>query len=238
LGPDHLDVASGRETLADLYCIERRYSDAERLLNIALATREKVSGPESIDVCLSLSYLAAVNDLRRCRALPQAVPRHPGEGAGRGPCHRRTEPTGACRLYRKLGRDGEAPPLYNRAIAVLGYNHPEAILAAISAGDYARAAHALGQGSVGAGISDAVVQQIRRTFFGQVTDLRRTGYRYTDQMGINSRASSFQTTTELLLVGEAAHGSGLWQPFLATMLPEGRERKLQANILLGLAWKQ
>jgi hypothetical protein len=59
-----MDVASGRKTLADLYRIVRRYSDAEQLLNIALATREKVSGPESIDVCLSLSYLAALNETR------------------------------------------------------------------------------------------------------------------------------------------------------------------------------
>jgi Tetratricopeptide repeat len=49
------------------------------------------------------------------------------------------------RLYRKLGRD-EAIPLYNRAIDVLGYNHPEAILAAIGSGNYAGAARALGLG--------------------------------------------------------------------------------------------
>jgi tetratricopeptide (TPR) repeat protein len=241
LGPDHLDVASARETLADLYRIQHRYGEAEQLLNIALATREKVSGPESIDVCLSLSYLAAVNETR-------------GAFAGAEPFRRRCldireRALGAdhvivgqslhelARLYRKLGRDAEATPLYNRATAVLGYNHPEAILAAIGAGDYARAAHALGLGNPGAGVSDAAVQQIRRTFFGQVTDLRWIGYRYTDQMGINSRVGS-QTTTELLLVGEAVHGNGLWQPFLTTMLPEGGEWRLRANILTGLAWKQ
>jgi tetratricopeptide (TPR) repeat protein len=242
LGPDHPDVVSGRETLADLYRIERRYSDAEQLLSVALATREKVSGPESIDVCLSLSYLAAVNETRGAYASAEPYRRR---------ClDIREKALGAdhvivgqslhelARLYRKLGRNEEATPLYNRAIAVLGYSHPEAILATISAGDYARAAHALGLGSAGAGASDAVVKQIRRTFFGQVTDLRWIGYRYTDETGTNSRAGSLRTTTDLLLVGEAVHGNGLWQPFVTTMLPERGEWKLRANIPIGLAWKQ
>jgi hypothetical protein len=37
------------------------------------------------------------------------------------------------------------------------------------------------------------------------------GYRYTDQVGNNSRAGS-PRTTEVLLVGEPVHGNGLWHP--------------------------
>jgi hypothetical protein len=96
----------------------------------------------------------------------------------------------------------------------------------------------LGLGGPGVGNLDAVVQEIRRTFFGRVTDLRWTSYRYTDQTGINSRVGSHRTTTDLLVVGEAVHGNGLWQPIAAGMLPEGGEWKLRSNVLLGLAWKQ
>jgi hypothetical protein len=239
LGPD--SVATDRETLADIYRIQGRYGDAEQLLNLALATREKISGPESVDACLSLSYLAAVYETqgryadaeffrKRCLDIREKAlgPNHVIVGQS---LHE------LARLYRKLGR-AEATSFYNRAVAISGPNHPEAILAAIAAGEYEKAARALGLGGPGVGNSDAVVQQIRRTFFGQVTDLRWTGYRYTDQTGINSRVGSFPTTTDLLLVGEAVHGNRLWQPFVAGMLPEGGEWKLRSNVLLGLAWKQ
>jgi tetratricopeptide (TPR) repeat protein len=240
LGPDHLDVATSRETLANIYRIEHRYSDAEQLLSVALATREKVSGSENLGVCLSLYQLAALHETqndyvgaepyrRRCLDIREKALGADHVIVGQS-LHE------LARLYRKLGRD-DAGPLYSRATAILGPNHPEAILAAIGAGEYENAAHALGVGGSGAGISDAAVQQIRRTFFGQVTDLRWTGYSYTDQMGTGSNVGS-RVTTQLQLIGEAVHGNGLWQPFLAIMLPEGGEWKVRSINLLGLAWKQ
>jgi tetratricopeptide (TPR) repeat protein len=241
LGPNHPAVVSNRETLADIYRIQGRYDDAEQLLNLALAAREKVSGPEGVDVCLSLSYVAAVYETRdryaeaepfrkRCLDIREKSLGNNHVIVGQS-LHE------LARLYRKLGR-AEATSFYNRAVAISGRNHPEAILSAIAGGEYEKAALALGLGGPGAGNSDAVLQQIRRTFFGQVTDLRWTGYRYTDQTGVKSSGGPYRTTTDLLLVGEAVHGNGLWQPFAAGMLPEGGEWKLRSNVLLGLAWKQ
>lgn len=241
LGSDHPAVATARVTLADIYRIQGRYGDAEQLLNLALATGEKVSGPEGVGLCLSLSSLAAVYETqgrytdaepfrKRCLDIREKAlgPNHVIVGQS---LHE------LARIYRKLGR-AEATSFYSRAVAISGPNHPEAILTAIAAGEYEKAARALGLGGPGIGNSDPVVQQVRRTFFGQVTDLRWTGYQYTDQMGINSHVGSSRTTTDLLLVGEAVHGNGLWQPFVAGMLPEGGEWKLRSNVLLGLAWKQ
>jgi tetratricopeptide (TPR) repeat protein len=150
LGPEHPAVATDKETLADLYRIQSRYSDAKQLLDLALATREKVSGPENVDLCLSLSYLAALYETqgnyadaepyrRRCLAIREKALGSDHVIVGQS-LHE------LARLDRKLGRD-EAIPLYDRAMAVLGPNHPEAILAAIAAGEYGKAAHGLGQGS-------------------------------------------------------------------------------------------
>jgi tetratricopeptide (TPR) repeat protein len=242
LGPDHLDVAAGREILAKLYRIRGRYSDAEQLLNSALAIREKISGPENAAVCQSLYHLAALYETqgryadaepyrRRCLDIRENAlgADHPVVGQS---LHE------LARLYRKQGR-AEATPLYSRATAVLGSNHPEAILAAINAGEYRKAARALGLGGPEVGNSETLAQQrVRQTFFGQVTDLRWTGYSHTDRTGFSSRGGQFRATTELQIEGEAVHGNGLWQPFSVTMLPEGSEWKLRSIALLGLAWKQ
>jgi tetratricopeptide (TPR) repeat protein len=231
LGPDHLGVAGSKEMLARLYRIQQRYADAEQLLKGALATREKVVGLEGVGVCQSLGQLAVLHETRgvyadaepyrtRCLAiLEKAVGRdRPDVGQS---LHE------LARLYRKLGR-AEATPTYSRAMAVLGPNHPEAILAAINAGEYEKAARALGLGGLEGLNSEGLAQRVRRTFFGQVTDLRWTGYRF----------SSSSSAASLEIEGEATHGNALWQPFAVQMVPEGSGWKLRAISILGLAWKQ
>jgi tetratricopeptide (TPR) repeat protein len=130
------------------------------------------------------------------------------------------------RLYRKLGRHAEAERAYNRAVAVLGPNHPEAILAAINATDYEKAARALNLGNPAAD-RDALAAAVRRTFLGQVTDLRWAGY----------RSSIGPAAGTIVIEGEATHGNALWQPFAAHMAREGDAWKLRSISLLGLAWK-
>jgi tetratricopeptide (TPR) repeat protein len=241
LGPDDPDVAAGREILAKLYRIQGRYRDAEPLLNGALSAREKVSGRDSVEVCRTLYHLAALYETqgryadaepyrRRCLDIRESTLGADHAIVGQS-LHE------LARLYRMLGRE-QATSLYDRAMAALGPNHPEAVLAAINAGEYVKAVRALGLGPEAAS-SEAIAQQrVRRTFFGQVTDLRWTGYSYADRAGVSLRNGLARATTELRLEGEAIHGNGLWQPFSATMLPEGSEWKLRSIALLGLAWKQ
>src|SRR6266705_554827 len=46
LGPDHPDVASLLNNLAELYRAQGRYADAEALFKRSLAIREKALGPD------------------------------------------------------------------------------------------------------------------------------------------------------------------------------------------------
>ena len=58
LGPDHPDVATGLNNLAELYRNQGRYVEAETLLKRALAIYEKALGPDHPDVAQSLNNLA------------------------------------------------------------------------------------------------------------------------------------------------------------------------------------
>jgi hypothetical protein len=123
------------------------------------------------------------------------------------------------RLYREHDRSAD---VFERALAMLGPNHPEAILTAIAAGESDKAARSLGIRNPPSD-SAALARAVRRTFFGQVTELRWTGSR------MNGGA--------LLIDGEVVQGNGLWQPFSAQMVKENGEWKLVSISLLGLAWK-
>jgi tetratricopeptide (TPR) repeat protein len=126
------------------------------------------------------------------------------------------------RLYREHGRSADAMPILERALAVLGPNHPEVILAAIAAGDSEKAAGLLGIRN-SPGDSEALARAVRRTFFGQVTEL---------QWG-----SSRMNAGALLIDGAVTQGNGLWQPFSVRMAKENGEWKLVSISLLGPAWK-
>jgi tetratricopeptide (TPR) repeat protein len=225
-GTDNDEIINYRESLASLYHIERRYQDAESLLMKSLASREKLLGPGNPELCTSLGALAmsyqsqrrydeAEAATKRCLAAREQVlgPDHPLVGQS---LHQ------LARLYREHDRSADAMPVFERATAVLGPNHPEAILAAIAAGEFDKAATSLGirnPPSDSAGLARAV----RRTFFGQVTELRWRDSR--------------MYAGALLIAGEAVHGNGLWQPFSVQMAKENGEWKLVSISPLGLAWK-
>ncbi len=59
-GPDHPDVATRLNGLAEVYRAQGRYTEAEPLHKRALAIREKALGPEHPDVAQSLNNLAEV----------------------------------------------------------------------------------------------------------------------------------------------------------------------------------
>src|SRR5262245_138444 len=60
LGPNHPNVASLLNNLAELYEAQGRYADAEPLLKRSLAIREKTRGHNLADIAESLNNLAVV----------------------------------------------------------------------------------------------------------------------------------------------------------------------------------
>ena len=58
VGPDHPDVATSLNNLAELYRTQGQYAQAEPLYKRSLAIREKVLGPDHPDVAVSLENLA------------------------------------------------------------------------------------------------------------------------------------------------------------------------------------
>jgi len=60
LGPEHPDVATGLNNLAELYDDQGRYAEAEPLYQRALALREQALGPTHPDLATSLNNLAVL----------------------------------------------------------------------------------------------------------------------------------------------------------------------------------
>ncbi len=60
LGPEHPDVATSLNNLAELYNAQGRYAEAEPLYKRALAIWEKVLGPEHPNVVAGLENYAAL----------------------------------------------------------------------------------------------------------------------------------------------------------------------------------
>jgi class 3 adenylate cyclase/Tfp pilus assembly protein PilF len=132
LGPDHPDLATSLDNLAQLYGATGRPAEAEPLYQRALAVRERALGPdhprfaESLG-CLGLFYLGIG---RRAEAEPLIERALATYERTLGPDH----PDLAyllshwAWLYHKPGRHAEAEPLYRRAIAAaeqaLGPEHP------------------------------------------------------------------------------------------------------------------
>ncbi len=60
LGPEHPDVATSLNNLAELYKAQGNYAEAEPLYQRSLAIWEKALGPEHPDVATSLENYAAL----------------------------------------------------------------------------------------------------------------------------------------------------------------------------------
>jgi tetratricopeptide (TPR) repeat protein len=132
LGPEHPNVASSLNNLAELYRNQGRYEEAEPLYERALAIREKVLGPEHPSVAQSLDNLAGLYRkqgryeeaeplLKRALAIQEKVlgPKHSDVA---------TSLNDLAALYFSQGRYEEAESLCKRALAiwekVLGPEHP------------------------------------------------------------------------------------------------------------------
>src|SRR5258705_5809012 len=64
-GPDHPNVATSLNNLAELYQAQGQYVQAEQLFRRALAINEKALGPDHPDVVRSLNNLAALYRTQR-----------------------------------------------------------------------------------------------------------------------------------------------------------------------------
>ncbi len=88
-GPDHPDVATSLNNLAELYDSKGEYGRAEPLYQRALAIFEKALGPDHPDVASSLNNLAelyqAKGEYDRAEPLYQRALAISGKSAGAGP---------------------------------------------------------------------------------------------------------------------------------------------------------
>ncbi|WP_437667593.1 tetratricopeptide repeat protein [Sorangium sp. So ce1182] len=154
LGPEHPDVATSLNNVAELYRATGDHARAVPLHERALAIREKALGPRHPDVATSLNNLAGLHSTRgdhaRAEPLYQRAlailekhfgPEHPEVA---------TALNNLAWLHSTRGDHARAEPLYQRALAILekalGPEHPEVAtalnnLAGVydAKGDYARA---------------------------------------------------------------------------------------------------
>ena len=122
LSPDHPNVATALNNLAELYRFQGRYPDADPLYKRALAILEKTLGPSHFDVAVSLNNLAVLYDKQGRYA--DAEPLYKRSLAIREKALGADHPDVAQSLsnladfYRAQDRYAEAEPLYKRALAI------------------------------------------------------------------------------------------------------------------------
>jgi len=132
LGPDHPDVATSLNNLAELYRVLGRFAEAEPLYLRALMISEEALGQDHPYVAIWLNNLALLYDsqgryeeaeplyLRALKITEKAL----------GPDHSKvaTRLNNLAALYDSLGRYEEAEPMYKRALEInekaLGGDHP------------------------------------------------------------------------------------------------------------------
>jgi tetratricopeptide (TPR) repeat protein len=120
LGPEHPDVASSLNGLAELYRRGWKFTEAEPLYTRSLAIREKVLGPEHPDTVRSLNGLAELYWAQE--RYSEAEPLYRRYVAISGEALRvedKLEPLrNLAELYRAQGRYAEAEALYKRLLAI------------------------------------------------------------------------------------------------------------------------
>jgi tetratricopeptide (TPR) repeat protein len=231
LGATHPIVAQRLDNLALTLRMQRKFSEAEPLLQRSLSMREQIFGNDDPDICQGLTNLAVLYEAQgrlgdvepllarslsiRERALGS---QHPVVGQS---LHE------LAKLYKQQGRADEAKALFDRAVAILGPGHPAAIMVLINDAEYEKAARLLGVTNVREGDRAAAESAVRRTFWGQVDNLRWTSV----------RVDRDNDPRLMVIQGEATHRNEIWQLFEVDMVPDGSAWKMRAVRALPLAWK-
>jgi CHAT domain-containing protein/Flp pilus assembly protein TadD len=122
LGPEHPDVATALNNLAELYQTTSRYAEAELLYKRALAIDEKVLGPEHHDVATALNNLALLyfTTGRYAEAEPLFKQALAIDEKALGPEHPDVAQNlnNLAGLYSITGRYAEAEPLFKRTLSI------------------------------------------------------------------------------------------------------------------------
>jgi len=131
-GPEHPEVATSLNNLAEIYRAQGRYLDAEPLLKRAVTILEKALGPGHPSVATSLNNLGLVYQAQARHA--EAEPLHKRSlairEAGLPPGHPDIGQSlnNLAQMYWTQGRLAEAEPLFTRTISIferaLGAEHP------------------------------------------------------------------------------------------------------------------
>ena len=133
LGPNHPNVATGLNGLAELYRAQGQYAKAEPLYQRALEIWEAALGPNHHNVATGLNNLAALHQAQGqyAQAEPLYLRSLAIEAAALGLNHPSVARTlnNLVALYQAQGQYAKAEPLCQRALeiweAVLGPNHPD-----------------------------------------------------------------------------------------------------------------
>ena len=121
--------------VAELYRVQRRFDESEKLIMRTIALDEKFRGPEHPDLAMSLESLALLYHTQsRQREMETVLIRAIGiYEKALGPFHPRVASAlnNLAALYRSIGRLNEAEPLVSRALAIrekaLGMDHPDTV---------------------------------------------------------------------------------------------------------------
>lgn len=128
-------LATSLAWTAELYRVQRRFEESERLIRRTIGLDEKFRGPDATDTAMSLESLALLfNTQNRQREMEPVLIRVIGiYEKALGPQHPRVASAlnNLASLYRSVGRLNEAEPLVSRALAIrekaLGTDHPDTV---------------------------------------------------------------------------------------------------------------
>jgi len=127
LGPEHPDVASGLNNLAELYRMQGHHAKAEPLLQRALSIKKKVLGEDHPDVALALGNLAMMRrgqgKLTEAEGLYQQSLKMRERSLGTDHPDVAITLHNLASLYHGQGRSADAEPLVDRAIAIRERSH-------------------------------------------------------------------------------------------------------------------
>lgn len=134
-GESDTRLATSLAWLAELYRVQRRFDEAERLIRRTILIDEKYRGLAHTDLAMSLESLALLfHTQNRQREMEPVLTRALSiYESALGPSHARVASSlnNLASLYRSLGRLDEAEPLVSRALAirekVLGLDHPDTL---------------------------------------------------------------------------------------------------------------
>ena len=132
-GPNHPDVATSLNNLAELYKSQGKYAEAEPLYRRSLSIDEKVYGENHPDVATSLNNLAALYESQGKYAEAEPLYGRSLEilekQLGENHPNVATSLNNLALLYYTQEKYGEAEPLYKRSLLIrekqLGENHPQ-----------------------------------------------------------------------------------------------------------------